>query len=64
VVKEEIQIIQQAVEKPNVEQVSVIDDHHSGLEFRQAEDPYEGKSFSDVLREKREALERQLKAQT
>jgi hypothetical protein len=51
--KEDIKIIQQVVQKPNVEQVSVIDDHHSGLEFRQAEDPYEGKSFSEVLRDKR-----------
>ena len=49
--------------KPSVEDVSVIDDHHSGPLFRQAEDPYEGKSFSEVLKAKREALERNLQAQ-
>lgn len=38
----------------------MIDDHHSGLLFRQAEDPYEGKSFQEVCREKREAIERSL----
>ena len=38
----------------------MIDDHHSGPLFRQAEDPYEGKSFQEVLREKREAIERSL----
>jgi hypothetical protein len=29
-IKEEVKIIQQVVKKPNVEDVSVIDDHHSG----------------------------------
>ena len=38
----------------------MIDDQHSGPLFRQAEDPYEGKSFQEVLREKREAIERSL----
>jgi len=41
----------------------MIDDHHSGPLFRQAEDPYEGKSFAEVLKAKREALERDLLAQ-
>lgn len=49
--------------KPSVEDVSVIDDHHSGPLFRQAEDPYEGKSFTEVLKAKREALERNMQAQ-
>lgn len=42
---EEVKIIQQVVQRPTVEDVSVIDDHHSGPQFRQAEDPYEGRSF-------------------
>ena len=41
----------------------MIDDHLSGSLFRQAEDPYEGKSFSEVLKAKREAIERSLASQ-
>ena len=52
--------IAEALPRPDVESVSVIDDHLSELQFRQAEDPYEGKNFSEVLRAKREALERDL----
>ena len=47
---------------PNVEEVSAFDDAYSGFNFRQAEDPYEGKSFAEVLRLKREKLEAQLQA--
>ena len=43
--------------------MSAFDDHHSGAFFRSAEDPYEGKSFSEVLRAKREAMEQALKDQ-
>ena len=50
------------IRKPNVEEVSAFDDIHSGAQFRQAEDPYEGKSFTEVLRMKREKLENELKA--
>ena len=50
----------QAVRKPDVEEVSAFDDIHSGAMFRQAEDPYEGKSFAEVLKMKREKLEREL----
>ena len=46
-----------AVRKPDVEDVSAFDDAHSGAAFRQAEDPYEGKSFAEVLKMKREKLE-------
>ena len=49
------------IKKPNVEEVSAFDDIHSGAQFRQAEDPYAGKSFAEVLRMKREKLEQQLK---
>ena len=54
-------IFKDIVSKPNVEDVSPIDDHLSGPLFRAAEDPYEGKSFAEVLREKREALDKTLK---
>ena len=47
---------------PEVQEVSAFDDALSGGLFRQAEDPYEGKSFAEVLRMKREKLEAQLKA--
>ena len=47
---------------PNVEEVSAFDDAFSGFNFRQAEDPYEGKSFAEVLRLKREKLEAQLQS--
>lgn len=57
---EEVAIVQTVVPKPNVESVSVIDDLHSGDQFRQAEDPYDGKSFSEVLKAKRAALEAEL----
>ena len=50
------------IRKPNVEEVSAFDDIHSGAQFRQAEDPYAGKSFAEVLRMKREKLDAQLKA--
>ena len=49
-----------AVRKPNAEEVSAFDDIHSGAAFRSAEDPYEGKSFSEVLKMKREKLEKSL----
>ena len=42
--------------------VSAFDDEFSGASFRKAEDPYAGKSFAEVLREKREKLDQQLKA--
>ena len=42
--------------------MSAFDDIHSGAQFRQAEDPYAGKSFAEVLRMKREKLDAQLKA--
>jgi len=48
------------IRKPKVEEVSAFDDIHSGASFRQAEDPYAGKSFAEVLRLKREALEASL----
>ena len=48
------------IRKPDVEEVSAFDDQYSGLAFRQAEDPYAGKSFAEVLRMKREALEKNL----
>jgi len=48
------------VRKPDVEEVSPFDDVHSGATFRQAEDPYEGKSFAEVLKLKREKLEAEL----
>ena len=48
------------IRKPNVEDVSAFDDLLSGPSFRQAEDPYEGKSMSEVLRMKREAMEKDL----
>jgi len=41
--------------------VSAFDDHHSGAYFKSAEDPYEGMNFSEVLRAKREAMEKALK---
>ena len=50
------------IRKPDVEEVSAFDDIHSGAQFRQAEDPYAGKSFAEVLRMKREKIEQQLKA--
>ena len=49
------------IRKPDVEEVSAFDDIHSGAQFRQAEDPYAGKSFAEVLRMKREKIEQQLK---
>ena len=45
------------IRKPDVEEVSAFDDIHSGAQFRQAEDPYAGKSFAEVLRMKREKIE-------
>ena len=48
------------IRKPKVEEVSAFDDIHSGASFPQAEDPYAGKSFAEVLRLKREALEASL----
>jgi hypothetical protein len=48
------------IRKPNVEDVSAFDDLLLGPSFRQAEDPYEGKSMSEVLRMKREAMEKNL----
>ena len=51
---------QQIVRKPNVEEVSAFDDNFSGPAFRSAEDPYEGKSFAEVLKLKREKLEKEL----
>ena len=50
-----------AIRKPNVEEVSAFDDAYSGAAFRSAEDPYEGKSFAEVLKMKREKLEKELK---
>ena len=44
-----------------MEEVSAFDDKYSGESFPQAEDPYAGKSFAEVLRMKREKLEAQLK---
>ena len=49
-----------AVRKPDAEEVSAFDDKHSGAAFRSAEDPYEGKSFAEVLKMKREKLEKEL----
>ena len=49
-----------AIRKPNVEEVSAFDDAYSGAAFRSAEDPYEGKSFAEVLKMKREKLEKEL----
>ena len=49
-----------AIRKPDVEEVSAFDDGFSGAAFRSAEDPYEGKSFAEVLKLKREKLEREL----
>ena len=44
-----------AVRKPNVEEVSAFDDN-----YHAAKDPYEGKSFAEVLKLKREKLEKEL----
>ena len=49
-----------AIRKPNVDEVSAFDDAYSGAAFRSAEDPYEGKSFAEVLKMKREKLEKEL----
>ena len=46
-----------AVRKPNVEEVSAFDDNYNA-----AKDPYEGKSFAEVLKLKREKLEKELAA--
>lgn len=58
--KEQQKDLLKAVRKPDVEEVSAFDDVHSGAMFRQAEDPYEGKSFAEVLKLKREKLEKEL----
>ena len=41
---------------PNVQEVSAFDDY-AGVTFPEKEDPYAGKSFSEVLRMKREKLD-------
>ena len=58
--KEQQKDLLKAVRKPDVEEVSAFDDVPSGAMFRQAEDPYEGKSFAEVLKLKREKLEKEL----
>ena len=40
--------------------MSAFDDEHSGAVFRQAEDPYAGKSFAEVLRARRAKLDADL----
>ena len=58
--KEESKEILEKIKKPVVNDVSAFDDLLSGPGFRQAEDPYEGKSMAEMLRMKREQIEKDL----